>query len=74
MFSIIGSVLSAVVKGLLNFFLPSKDEKLGQAEEANKIQAGIIKDETVAKNVSDRVDNMSAADAKQLQFDLNNRP
>lgn len=33
MISILGSILSAVVKGLMAFFLPSKDEKLGQLEQ-----------------------------------------
>ena len=73
MFTTLGAIISAGLKFALSYFLPSKDEKLGQAEEANKIQAGVIKDEQVAKNVGDRVDNMSTADANQLQFDLNDR-
>lgn len=33
--SIIGAILSVAVKGLMAFFLPSKDEKLGQSEQRN---------------------------------------
>ncbi len=32
MLAIIGAILSGAVKGLMAFFLPSKDEKLGRAE------------------------------------------
>lgn len=74
MLTILGAVLSAVVKGLMAFFLPSKDEKLGKLEATGAAQVEVIKDEQTAKTIGDRVDTMSDTDAKQLQLDLNNRP
>lgn len=40
----IGAILSAVVKGLMAFFLPSKDEKLGQLEATNKANQEVLND------------------------------
>lgn len=42
--SIIGAIFGAVVKGLMAFFLPSKDEKLGQLEAINKANQEAIND------------------------------
>lgn len=69
-----GAAIAKLACLVWKFFVPSTDRQLGRAEEANKTQAEVIKDDQVAKTVSDKVDNMSSASADQLQLDLNKRP
>lgn len=44
MFSIIGAIISAGLKYVLSYFMPSKDEKLGQLEVTNKANVEAIND------------------------------
>lgn len=51
--TIIGAILSAAVKGLLAFFLPSKDQKLGQLEVKSQEQSEALNDiEKAQKSVA----------------------
>jgi hypothetical protein len=74
MFSIIGAILGAAVKGLMAFFLPSKDEKLGKLEVENADQAATIKEDQTAKAAADAVDRSSDSAADALCNKLNERP
>lgn len=73
MLSILGAIFGAGVKWVLSYFTPSKDEKLGKLEQKSADQAETIKEMNIAKNVSDRVDGMSDADATGLSDKLNKR-
>jgi len=55
MFSIIGAILSGAVKGLMAFFLPSKDQKLGRLEVKSQEQGQALNDIQKAQAARDGV-------------------
>lgn len=71
---IVGIIFQAVVKGLMAYFLPSKDEKLGKLEVENADQAATIKEDQTAKAAADVVDGSNSASADELLDKLNKRP
>ncbi len=67
--TIIGAILSAAVKGLMAFFLPSTVEKLGQQETANKEKTDALND---IKKAQAAVAAVKSGDALSVP-DPNNR-
>lgn len=54
---IISAIFDAVVKGLMAFFLPSKDEKLGQLEVTDKVQKNALDEIQKSKTARESLDS-----------------
>ncbi len=60
MLSIIGAILSAAGKGLMAFFLPSKDQKLGRLEVKSQEQGQALNDIKKAQDATAAVKSGTA--------------
>ncbi len=68
--TIIGAILSAAVKGLLAFFLPSKDQKLGQLQATDREKTDALND---IKKAQAAVAAVKSGDALGVSDDPANR-
>ena len=70
MFSILGSILGAGLKWALSYFMPSKEEKLGQFETTDKEKTDALDD---IKKAQAAVAAVKSGDALSVSDDSANR-
>lgn len=69
MWTILAAIFSAAVKGLLAFFMPSKDEKLGQLEVTEKVQKESLDAIQKSKSARESLDsNPSATERVRREY------
>lgn len=72
-----GSLISFIAELAVNIFMKlraaNRDEEIGVLKTINKQNAEALKDEQIAKNVSDRIDSLPDAKLDSLSDKLNNR-
>lgn len=69
--------ISLIIDFAVSFFLKlrtaNRDEEIGTLKAVNKQNAEALKDEVVAKNVSDRIDDLDGNKLGGLSAKLNDR-
>lgn len=70
MLSIFGAIISAGLKWALSYFMPSKDEKLGQLEVSDKEKTDALND---IKKAQDAVSAVKSGDSLSVPNDPANR-